>query len=533
MYTVFTVKYEEDGVYLEINEECLANLDRDGLMQHLSRKKIHNLSNDSVDSIIGSGGLVKIAPPQIEQTYGEDLSVEVAQDESEAFIELLAPEHDGPYLEQEYVKKKLAEAGVVHGIDEETLNMVINARNYNVPYTVALATPQVDGEDGRLVFHFSTDERTGSPVEISGGRVDLRTLDLFVSCTEGQLLISRTPAVEGKPGITVRGNAIKQRPGKDALLPKGKNISYNDDKTEMYASCSGMVEYVNNSINVSNVYKINGDCDTRIGNIDFDGSVIITGSVRSGYTIKATDGINVGGCVESAKLIAGGNVEVKGGMQGSGRGMIEAGGSVTIMYVEQGAIVADGSVKVDVSIHSRIETGGSLHATGRRGAIIGGHAAVAGDVFANYLGAVSNTRTEVVVGAMPRKRARLAVIEKELERLETERIKLDQLDTYLAKTKGTMNNETWTRLYNSSKENRRQNTEDTVAFTEESSLLKYEMEHATNSKVHVFETTFTGSQIVIGSNALKINDEISYSTFMYNNGEVIYGPCEMNKADIK
>ena len=533
MSTVFSINYEEDGVFLEINAERIANLNKDALMQHMKRKKIFNLNENSAKKIMETGGREIIAPAQTEQTYGEDLTVEVAEDESKAFIRLLAPENDGPFLTTEYVKQKLIESGVVYGVDEEAISTIISSRDYNEPFIIANAMPPEDGEDGKLVFHFSTDERTGSPVEISGGRVDLRTLDLFVPVTEGQLLVSRTGATNGTPGISVKSNSISQRAGKEITLPRGKNVTYNENRTEMYAACSGMVDYVNNSINVSNVYKINGDCDTRVGNIDFNGSVHITGSVRSGYTVKATDGINIGGCIESAKIIAGGNVEVKGGMQGSGKGLIEAGGSVSIMYIEQGAIVADGSVNLDVSINSRIETGGTLHATGRRGAIIGGQVAVAGDVVANYLGAISNTRTEVVVGAMPRKRARLSAIEKELDRLAAERLKLDQLDTYLVRTRSTMDNEMWTKFHNSSIENRRLNSEEATIFAEESAVLRYELEHATESKIHVFETVFSGSRIVIGSNALKIEDEISYTTFKHNNGEIEYGPCEMSKADLK
>ena len=534
MDAFFSLYYETDGVYLEIYPERGkgADLDRSALMLHLSRKKIVDLSISSVQSITEiSSGRAKIAMNQAEIIYGEDISITVTGDELEADARLLAPEPNGPPMELAAVKQKLAEAGVIHGIDDAALVELLAAKEYGEPYVVAKATPPSDGEDGKLVFHFSTDERTGAPVEIGGGRVDYRTLDLFIPVTEGELLVTKTDATEGTPGISVKGSSIKQRPGKETTLPRGKNITFNDERTEIHASCAGMVEFVNNSINVSSVYKINGDCDMGVGNIDFEGSVHITGSVRSGYTIKATDGINVGGGVEAAQLIAGGNVEVKGGMQGSGKGTIEAGGSVSVMYIEQGSIAADGPVTVDVSIHSRIETGSTLHAKGKRGALIGGHAMAAGDIVANFIGALSNTKTEVEVGVMPRKRARILVIEKEMERLQGDKIKLDQLDTYLAKTKGAMDNETWTKLYTSGVENRRINEEEKKAFTQEIETLKNEMAHATNSRVHVFETAFSGSRIVIGSSAYKVSDEISYATFKFSDGEVVYGPCELIKGE--
>jgi len=134
---------------------------------------------------------------------------------------------------------------------------------------------------------------------------------------------------------------------------------------------------------------------------------------------------------------------------------------------------------------------------------------------------------------MPRKRTRLSVIEKELERLIAEKRKLDQLDAYLEKSKNSMNNEMWTNLHKSSVANRRINDDDIKAYTEESAELQYEMDNATSSKVHVFETAFTGARIVIGSNALKLNDEINFTTFKYNDGEVVCGPCEKSKAEVK
>jgi len=536
MNAEFAVYYEEDGVFLELYPARGAgdDLDRNALMQHLNRKRIVDLSLSSVQSLAEkNSGRARVAMTQTEYFYGEDISVEIDDRGLEANVRMLAPEPGGPALELDAAKAKLKEAGVSHGVDDVALITFLNAREYGEPCVIATATQPIDGDDGTLVFHFSTDELTGRPVEIAGGRVDYRTLDLFIPVTEGQLLITKTDATEGMPGLSVKGDSIKQRPGKEIALPRGKNVTYSEDRSAMYSTCSGMVEYINNSINVSNVYSIKGDVDMSVGNIDFDGSVHITGTVRAGHTIKATGGVNIGGGVEAALITAGGNVEIKGGMQGSGKGKIEAGGSVSVMYIEQGAIDANGPVKVDVCIHSKVETGSTLHAQGKRGAIIGGHVAASGNIVTNFIGSLSNTKTEVEVGVMPRKRARYQVLEKEMERIAGDKIKLDQLDAYLAKSKGSMDNETWTKLHVSGAENRRINDEDEKAHTEEMEALRYEMEHATDSRVHVFETAFSGSRIVIGSNAFKVTDEISYATFRYDNGEVLWGPCEISKGDIK
>jgi len=528
--------YENDAVYLELYKQrgTGAPIDSQELMHHLSRKNIAGLSVPAVQALLEEGfGTKRIAPQQAEYVYGEDMTVVVSGDELEASVRLLEPEHGGPMLGIDDVKRKLREADVTHGIDDEAISGWLIKKEYGEPYVIARAIPPKDGEDGSLIFHFSTDERTGRPREIGHGRVDYRSLDLYVPVEKDQVLITRTYATEGEPGTTVRGNPIRQKPGKEALMPRGKNIEVNEEKTEMKSTSSGMVEFVNNAINVSNVYTVNGDCDISVGNIDFEGSVHISGSVRSGNTVKATDGINVGGSVEAATLIAGGNVEVKGGMQGSSKGKIEAGGAVSVMFIERGTIIADGPVTVDVSIHSKIETASSIQATGKRGAIIGGQAGAAGDITANFIGALSSTRTDIEVGFMPRKRNRLITLEKEMERLDADKVKLNQLSAYLDRTKETMEQEMWEKLYKSGVENRRTNEDDTAAVIDEMEAIRYEMEHATDSKVHVLETAFNGSRISIGSSTYKIIDDVSYATFKYDEGEVVYVPCEKSKADNK
>ena len=154
---------------------------------------------------------------------------------------------------------------------------------------------------------------------------------------------------------------------------------------------------------ITNTYEIKGDCDFSVGDIAFDGTVHIAGGVCSGCTIKATGSIVIAGVVKAATLIAGGDVEIKSGMQGAGKGMIKAGGSVSALYIERGHVVADGSITLDASIHSVIEAGQNIITKGKRGAIIGGKAFATGYIVANYIGAVSNTKTEIVAKAVESK----------------------------------------------------------------------------------------------------------------------------------
>jgi len=530
----FGLFYETHGVFLELYSERGVGdpLDRVALSNHLSRKNILNYDESAVQLlVINRTGRAKIAPAQREFFFGEDISIEILQHDMEARVVLLAPETGGLPIEFETAKQKLLQAGIVNGLDEQELQKVLNEKKYGNSSIVATATHPVDGQNGKLVFHFQTDPITARPKEIEGGRVDYKTLDLYVPVSEGQVLVTRDLATEGTPGMNVKGKPIKQRPGKEVVFPKGKNVLINAEKTEMRAKAAGMVEYIQGSVNVSSIYKIDGNVDLSVGNIDFDGSVQISGNIQSGHVVKASGGVIVGGVVEASEIIAGGNVEIKRGMQGMDKGRIEAGGSISILYIERGKAVAGGSITVDASIHSVLEAGDSLYAKGKRGSIIGGRAFAAKEIVAVSIGSVSNTQTDVEAGFMPQKRARMEFLEKEMERLSGEMIKLDQLDSYLDKAKEKLDAATFEKLFRSGTENRRIYTEQMKDNAEEIISLREELDRAIDGKIHVLDTVYAGARITIASDVYKVNDDMQYATFKFKEGQVVWVPCERSKSD--
>ena len=178
----FGVYYESDGVYLELYDKrgMGSPLDADRLHQHIHRKNISGLNSTAIHDLSSKGGgRVKIASQQSEHIYGEDLKFEVAADEMMAHAQLLEPEQGGALLDFNSAMQKISAVGITHGINEEALRNLLDAKKYDDSSLIAEAIAPIDGEDGKLIFHFHKDEKTGSPKEIGGGRVDFRTLDLF------------------------------------------------------------------------------------------------------------------------------------------------------------------------------------------------------------------------------------------------------------------------------------------------------------------------------------------------------------------
>ena len=71
----------------------------------------------------------------------------------------------------------------------------------------------------------------------------------------------------------------------------------------------------------------------------------IQGHVREGFSVTAGRDLEVGGSVEAAHLRAGRNIVVRGGVVGE-HSTVDAGGHVTLRFLEAGTATADGDVLV-------------------------------------------------------------------------------------------------------------------------------------------------------------------------------------------
>jgi uncharacterized protein (DUF342 family) len=524
----FRLSFEEEGVFAEFipPQGRGEPYDKNKIVSYVSRKGLTRMEFNSLKSLIDQGeGRVKIAPPQEEKILAEDAEIKIAKNLMTASICLLPPDPGGALLGKKDIEDSLRRAGVVFGIKEEVVDLLLNERVYGKTYIAAAGLEPQNGTDGVLQIHFKT-ERTFAPKLDDKDRVDYRELDLFEAVKAGQLLVSRSLASPGVPGRNIGGKEIKQRPGKEARMPKGKNVALDQENIFMRAAIDGMVDYVNGNINVSDVYVINGDVDMGVGNINFDGSIVVKGNVIAGMSLNAANNISIGGVVEGAEIIAGGDVELKRGIKGL-KGKVTAGGSVISTYVERSTIMAGGDITADSIVNATIEAGGTLYAKGKSGNIYGGSARAGKEVIANIIGSPMETKTEVSVGVLPRTLARQSFLQKEIENVSIEYEKLNTLFNYLSKTpldekkKATFESVLYSKNESAALLGR---------YEEEMNALEMEIKNSVAGKVHVLNRVFPGVRIGIGSAMYKIDNEpISYATFKFKNGEIEFLTCELRK----
>lgn len=525
----FNLVFEPEGVYFELYPAMGEGLeiDPDAVFAYIRRKKLESLNTAPISRILESGfGREKIAPPQDEQILGEELSVSISKNEMEAYVEFLPPDEGGAAVSVGDISETLKSAGVIYGLSGIAVGGAYKEKRYGKQYLVASGTEAAHGEDALIDYHFDSRKKSGLAIEGEKGRVDFRVLDIFEPVKKDQLLVTRTLPTTGTMGHTVTGRELIPRPGRDFPMPKSKNTVINEDSTAMYAAMSGLVSVKGGVITVTDTFVIPGDCDMSVGNIDFEGNVSITGMVITGMRIKATGNITVGGIVYDAEITAGGNIDLKLGIQGADKGKITAGGSVTASFIERAIVKAGQNISADVILHSDIEAGHSLIIDGKRGNIVGGTALAGKDVTAKNLGGVSQTQTNIQVGVLPAKLERLRFLKTELENAEKERRKIEQIEAFIAKP-GAQPEEKRRELAKTVLTTKKHIAQLFEKYSAECAALEQEVEDSVSGKVHCTSTAYPGVKIAIGKAQYKVNDQMSYATFKYKEGAIAFTACEV------
>lgn len=323
-------------------------------------------------------------------------------------------------LSVEDLERILASCRVSQGILPERLEWLVRERPLDTPVVVAEGRAPVAGEDGWIDYHVKTpDSRASVGGERGDGSIDFKQLDLIVNVDEGTLLATRHPPQPGQPGVSVLGEELPAPAGRDAKLAVGRNTRLSDDGLCLYSTRAGSLVRSAGRLAIAEVYTVNGDVDFSTGNIDFNGSVVITGNVLSGFSVKAADDITVCGIVEAARLQAGGNIFLERGVQGGERAELLANGDIRANFIQHATVEARGDIQVfGPLLHCQTLAGKSILAEGPKGVICGGSAQAYTRVTATTLGADAYTKTLVQVGNNPRLVERQAKIQAEIRELD-------------------------------------------------------------------------------------------------------------------
>jgi len=525
----YELLFKEDGVYL-----CVYPPEGDGrrlelkeVLERLARKKVRNFDRGKVELAVARADKVpvKIAEPQEEERIDATVKVTVSPDKMKAYVTFTPPDN-GRMLTLEEVLDELSKNGVIYGINRTNLETLVKYPVYNEMICIAEGTPPVNGENGKVEFHFDI-KRDHRPTILEDGRVDFRELNLIQNIEKGGVLCSLIPPTPGKPGKTVAGTDIPALDGKPAVLPRGRNVVVSEDGTQLVAGIDGQISYIDGKVSVFATHEVKADVDNSTGNINFIGNVVVMGNVLSGFTIEAGGNVEVMGVVEGATIRAGGDIILRRGMQGMGKGILISGGDIIARYIENSNVEARNDIKAEAIMHSNVKCGNKLELSGRKGLLVGGSCKVGKEIIAKVIGSHLATVTEIEVGVDPTVRERYKAVRDEIVQMETDLRKAEQAIAILRKMElsGTITPEKKemlaksmrTRVYYSSR---------LMELKEELGQLEAKLQQEAYGKVRCYNIIYPGTRVAIGSCMMYVKENLHYCTLYRDGADIRVGPID-------
>jgi uncharacterized protein (DUF342 family) len=331
------------------------------------------------------------------------VDIEVSTNKMKADLIFHSPIEDGLLPTEKDIHYVLQSSHVVYGIDEASLREIASGlNNGKIPeekITIAQGTAPVNGQNGKLTYHFNT-QTSLKPKQNPDGSVDYKSVDIVISVNKGDKLVTLEPPEKGIPGKNLYGDLLQCMDGVPAKLPIGPHTEVDpQNRDTLIASTGGIVRVVGPAVEVCEGFIINGNVDFSTGNVKYDHSVIVTGDVKSSFDIECGGDLQISGTIEDSNLKVGGNVLCRFGFCGQGKGLIDAKGDVNLGFMKNQTIRSKKNVNIArESLNSTIFAKETIQIHGNPLSVAGGYLTASESITVNSIGNHSGIKTLCEVG---------------------------------------------------------------------------------------------------------------------------------------
>jgi len=339
-------------------------------------------------------------------TWGDGLSLDVSASKMSARMEL-SVEYAECYSSGD-LYRFLRSNRIFYEVSESQLQKIFDKKMFNEPILVSKGLQAENGEDGYVDWQVDLSILDGAKLVEHGGQVDWKDQHHVLQVEEDELLGNLIPPTNGEQGKDVYGEEIPSKPGKPTKFPAGKGVRVSEDGDELFSEITGVVCKEGEKISVSTTYNVEGDIDFKSGNVNYAGTVMITGSVLSDFKVEAGNDIHINGLVEGAILNAEGNIFINGGIQGDQKAIISAGGDVTAKFINNAKVTAGKDVVVSGAIsNSIVKASKRVLLDGPKTVIVGGEIFAEEEISTSVIGSDLGVKSKLEIGAEINKRIEL------------------------------------------------------------------------------------------------------------------------------
>ncbi|HMV44838.1 MAG TPA: FapA family protein [Leptospiraceae bacterium] len=329
------------------------------------------------------------------------VELEVEPDKMSAYVIIYPALHGGKILKKADVIDILKANGIVFGLKEDVINHILDNNKFFQKTLVAEGLKPTPSVNGYIKVLFEPHSKPNLH-EDAKGRIDFKDIQVIKNTKQGDVLAEKVDPKIGTPGKNIFSEEVTLDKPLEGEWKIGINCTLSDDKKKLHASIAGRpILERDGTIRVDEVcYLENVDYST--GNVDFPGTIIVDGTVADNFSLRTKGSLMVKKSVGRVFLYAERDIVLSGGVMGRNGGVIESKADVYARFVEQGNIKAGKNIIIEeASLHSELVAGDSIVIKGGRGELIGGEAIAGKSISVSKLGAVVETKTEVVVGLPP------------------------------------------------------------------------------------------------------------------------------------
>lgn len=294
---------------------------------------------------------------QFSSEFGAFVDLQISEDRVQVWIRV--PKTVQGTTDVEPVKQLIKKRGIKHGIvaDMDIRNFLKNCTDPHEKFVVAQGKAPSVGKPAEIIYHFNVQSDEAGIIN-EDGSIDFTSRGDSPFVKRGQLLAEKKPMEQPKSGIDVFGETLLVGDVDDVPLEGGDGVELSEDGLKLKATITGQPSIdIKGIISVLESFTVNGDVDFKTGNINFNGNVIVKGTVKEGFLVE---------CEElTANEINGGIIRIKGDLKVSNgivNSDIQTQGSVQAKFLNKVKLYGYGDMMITREImESYVAISGALN----------------------------------------------------------------------------------------------------------------------------------------------------------------------------
>jgi len=333
------------------------------------------------------------------------VSVTISDDAMSAYLSVL-PGSLKERLSEKALYELLNTENVVYGIHHEKIEKLCSFV-ITEPFEkilIAEGKHPTKSHDAKIDYLFPADGFiTLNEKENEKEKVDFSKRKRIFQCKKEDLLLKKTAGIQGIDGMTVTGRKIPAEHYQDInllqFIGNKHTLSLTEDKMGIKAMADGQPYLTSiGKIHIRKVFIVNHNLDYSVGDVEFDGSVIIHGDVDVPFQVHAKGDIFIDGVVRNTFISGESNITIQGGVSGTGKGHVECQKDLTVSFLNNVTVIVDRNcISKDYILNSVVYAGENIVIHGR-GTVSGGSLMAGNKIGLKVAGSVGGVKTMLAAG---------------------------------------------------------------------------------------------------------------------------------------